>query len=136
MDFRRADDLGAGAPDLEGSYSLGMKVRIPDTLNLPAQHRVEDELLKLLASRSRPLSTTEAYRTLADTFGLTAAQRVARRKEGSADPAWSWLVRRAMQRLQVQKWTYRPDHGSWSATEAGRNQAEGIREDILGFGEA
>jgi hypothetical protein len=38
-----------------------MRVRIADTLGLPAQAKVEIELLKLLASRS-PWSITEVYR--------------------------------------------------------------------------
>ena len=55
-----------------------MKVRIPDSPKLPPQLEVEAELLKLLAARSRPLNSTEAYRALADTFRLTSAQRDAR----------------------------------------------------------
>ena len=100
-----------------------MKVRIPKSLKLPAQAAVERELLKLLAARSRPQSTTEAYRTLADTFMLTPAQRDARAR-GSSDPCWSWLVRRAMQRLVKQRWTCRTQRGFWAATERGRSQAK------------
>ena len=112
-----------------------MKLRVPDTVKLPEQAKVEAELLKLLASRLRPLSSTEVYRTLADTFELSPAQQVARRHESSTDPAWHWLVRRAMQRLQAQKWAYRPGHALWAATIAGKSQVEGIQEDIFGRGE-
>lgn len=104
-----------------------MKVRIPDTLNLPAQAKVEAELLKLLASRSRSLGTAEVYRTLAETFGLSRAQREARREASSSDPAWNWLVRRAMQRLEKEGWAQRPEHGAWAVTEKGRGEQR-IRE--------
>jgi hypothetical protein len=90
-----------------------MKVRIPDTLKLPAQAAVEHELLKLLNARSRGLATTEAYRILADTFQLTPAQRDARR-ESSSDPAWHWLVRRAMQRLVKNGWACHTQRGFWA----------------------
>ena len=101
-----------------------MKVRIPDSLKLPAQRDVETELLKLLAARSRPLATQEAYRILADTFNLTSAQRDAR-PERSSDPAWHWLVRRAMQRLVKEKWACHTQHGLWAATEEGRSAQRG-----------
>ena len=79
-----------------------MKVRIPDSLKLPPQLEVEAELLKLLAARSPPLATAEVYRILAETFALTPWQRQAPREGSphSSDPAWNWLVRRAMQRLE------------------------------------
>ena len=96
-----------------------MRVRIPGSLGLPAQLRVEVELLKLLAARSRPLKTTEIYRVLAEACGVTLAQREAR-AEGSADPAWHWQVRRAMQRIEKEGWAYRPQRGQWAATAKGR----------------
>ena len=96
-----------------------MRVRIADTLGLPPQAEVEIELLKLLASRSRLRLFTEVYRLLADTFGLTSSQRVARREVARPDPAWNWLVRRAMQRIQKEGWAY-PRHGQWAATAKGR----------------
>jgi hypothetical protein len=99
-----------------------MSVPIPDKLRLPDQSRVETELLKLLAFNSRPLSTLEIYRQLADAFALTASQRVARREAARLDPAWNWLVRRAMQRLEAEGWAYRPDRAKWVATEKGRSQ--------------
>lgn len=108
-----------------------MKFRIPDTLGLPVQSKVETELLKLLAARSRPLATAEVYRALADTFGLTLSQRTARWREGSADPAWNWLIRRAMERIEKkEKWAYRPERGLWGATETGRNRAKYLVEGL------
>jgi hypothetical protein len=104
-----------------------MKVRIPDTLKLPPQAKVEVELLKLLAARSRPLAPTEAYRALADTFRLTSVQQQAPREGSvrSSDPAWNWLVRRAMQHLKDEGWAYHPQHGFWAATEEGRSAQRG-----------
>lgn len=99
-----------------------MKVNILEILELPAQPKVEAELLKLLAVNSRPLSTTEIYRRLADAFGLTASQRVARRQATRLDPAWNWLVRRAMQRLEAEGWAYRPERAAWVVTKKGRSQ--------------
>ena len=99
-----------------------MSVRIPDKLRLPDQLKVEAELLKLLALNLRPLSTSEIYRRLADAFALTASQRVARREVARLDPAWNWLVRRAMQRLEAEGWAYRPDRAMWVVTEKGRSQ--------------
>ncbi len=96
-----------------------MRVRVPGSLRLPAQLRVEVELLKLLVARSRPLMTTEIYRALAEACGVTLAQREAR-AEGSADPAWHWQVRRAMQRIENEGWAYRPQRGQWAATANGR----------------
>jgi hypothetical protein len=101
-----------------------MKVRIPDNLGLPAQQKVEAELLKLLVFNPRPLSTSEIYRQLADTFALTPSQRVARREPARLDPAWNWLVRRAMQRLEAEGWAYRPDRAVWAVTEMGRSQQQ------------
>jgi len=102
------------------------------TLNLPPQAEVEGKLLQLLAARSRPLTTTEVYRSLADIFNLSLAQRDARRERGN-DPAWNWLVRRAMQRLVAKGWADHRQHASWAATEKGRSiQQE--REKIIAQG--
>jgi restriction endonuclease Mrr len=98
-----------------------MKVRIPDKLGLPAQEKVETELLKLLASGSRPVSTAEAYRRLADTFGLTAAQRTAPSEGGRGEPAWNYRVRWAMEHIEKEKgWARRIQRGMWTATAAGK----------------
>ena len=97
-----------------------MKVRIPDSLRLPTQAKAEDELLKLLASRSRPLSTNEAYRTLADSCGLTPAKRAARPEGGRAEPAWNYRVRWAMDRIRRKGWARSTEHGMWTATATGR----------------
>jgi len=97
-----------------------MAVRKQTSPPLPfRQAEVEDKLLQLLVSRSRALSTTEAYRSLADMFNLTMTQREARRETGKGS-YWNWLVRRAMQRLQDQDWTRRAGHGRWTATESGK----------------
>jgi Mrr N-terminal domain len=104
-----------------------MKVRALESLKLPLQRDVEAELLKLLAARSQPSVITEVYRTLADTFRLTLVQRQAPRGaafRSSFEPAWNWLVRRAMQRLQKEGWACRPQYGFWAATEKGRGQAK------------
>ena len=101
-----------------------MKINIVEKLGLPPQPKVEAELLKLLAVNSRPLSTTEIYRRLADAFGLTASQRVARHQATRLDPAWNWLVRRAMQRLEAEGWAYRPERAAWVVTEKGRSQQQ------------
>ena len=101
-----------------------MKVRVPDSLGLPAQPKVEAELVRLLASRSQPSPTAEAYDILAKIFGLSSEQRVAR-FEGARDPAWNWLVRRTMQHLEDAGWAYRPQRGLWIATSAGRYGATG-----------
>ncbi len=98
-----------------------MRVRAPEKLGLPDQSKVEAELLKLLAFNLRPLSTAEIYRQLADTFGLTASQRVARREVARLDPAWNWLVRRAIHRLEADGCAYRPDRAMWVVTEKGRS---------------
>jgi len=63
--------------------------------------------------------TTEIYRVLAEACGVTLAQREAR-AEGSADPAWHWQVRRAMQRIEKEGWANRPQRGQWTATANGR----------------
>jgi hypothetical protein len=98
-----------------------MKLRIPDGVSLPAQAKVEGELLKLLASSQRPLASSEVYRMLADTFMLAATQQVARRDTARLEPAWNWLVRRAMQRIEKEEgWACRPRCGQWSATGRGR----------------
>src|ERR1700733_8232299 len=76
-----------------------MKIKILEKLDLPPQSKVEAELLKLLAFNSRPLSTTEIYRRLADTFGLTASQRVARRQATRLDPALNWPLPRVLARV-------------------------------------
>src|ERR1700679_4196511 len=73
-----------------------MKIKILEKLDLPPQSKVEAELLKLLAFNSRPLSTTEIYRRLADTFGLTASQRVARSPAAGLYPAWDLLLQRVL----------------------------------------
>jgi hypothetical protein len=99
-----------------------MMIGIPEKLGLPDQSKVEAELLKLLALTLRPLATVEIYRQLADAFALTASQRVARRDAARLDPAWNWLVRRAMHRLEAQGWVYRPDRAMWVVTEKGRSQ--------------
>ena len=101
-----------------------MKVNILEKLDLPPQPKVEAELVKLLAFNLRPLSTTEIYWRLADTFGLTASQRVARRQATRLDPAWNWLVRRAMQRLEAEGWAYRPERAAWVVTEKGRSHQQ------------
>jgi restriction endonuclease Mrr len=93
-----------------------MKVRVPDTLRLPTQTKAEDELLKLLASRARPLSTNEAYRALADACDLTQAQRVARADGTRAEPAWHYRVRWAMDRIEKAGWARRVERGMWTAT--------------------
>jgi len=97
-----------------------MKVRIPDSLGLPTQSKAEDELLKLLASRSRPLSTSEAYRQLADACGLTQAQRSARAEGVRAESAWNYRVRWAMDRIEKNGWAERIQRGMWTATANGR----------------
>jgi|SRR5580704_6918973 hypothetical protein len=97
-----------------------MKVRMPDKFGLPAQPKVEAELLKLLAFSPQPLSTNEIYRLLADTFRLVASQRAVRREATRPDPAWNWLVRRALQRLEAEGWVYRPERGAWVVTKKGR----------------
>jgi hypothetical protein len=101
-----------------------MKIKMLEKLDLPPQSKVEAELLKLLAFNSRPLSTTEIYQRLADTFGLTASQRVARRQATRLDPAWNWLVRRVMQRLEAEGWAYRPERAAWVVTQKGRSQQQ------------
>jgi restriction endonuclease Mrr len=97
-----------------------MKIRIPDSLGLPTQAKTEDALLKLLASRSRPVPTSEAYRALADACGLTQAQRVARAEGGRAEPAWNYRVRWAMDRIEGKGWAHRTQRGMWTATAMGR----------------
>ena len=99
-----------------------MSVATPDKLKLPDLSKVEAELLKLLVVNLRPLSTIEIYHRLADAFALTASQRVARREVTRLDPAWNWLVRRAMQRLEAEGCAYRPDRAMWVATEKGRSR--------------
>jgi hypothetical protein len=97
-----------------------MKIQTPDKLSLPPQSKVEVELLKLLAFSQGPLVTSEIYRRLADTFKLTASQRAVRREATRTDPAWNWLVRRAIQRLEAEGLAYRPARGAWVVTEKGR----------------
>jgi hypothetical protein len=91
---------------------------------MPSQPKVEAELLKLLAFNSRPLSTIEIYRPLADTFELTALQGAARRRATRLGPAWSWLVRRSMQRLETGGSAYRPARAAWVITEKGRSHQQ------------
>jgi hypothetical protein len=93
---------------------------MPEKLGLPPQPKVEAELLKLLAFSPRPRPTSEIYRLLADAFGLVASQRVARREATRPDPAWNWLVRRALQRLEAEGWAYRPERGAWVVTKRAR----------------
>jgi hypothetical protein len=97
-----------------------MKVCMPEKLGLPPQPKVEAELLKLLAVSPRPLRTSEIYSLLADAFGLAASQRVVRRDVTRSDPAWNWLVRRALQRLEAEGWAYRPERGAWVVTKRGQ----------------
>jgi hypothetical protein len=66
------------APDISALASpQGSVHNLPYEGPLPTQARVEAKLLKLLASRARPLSTNDVYRTLADACDLSAAQRAA-----------------------------------------------------------
>jgi restriction endonuclease Mrr len=69
----------------------------------PKQAEVEDKLLKLLAARSTPLRTSDAYRLLADECGLSAAERDAR-LEGTKESAWHNRVRWAKNALDKAGW--------------------------------
>jgi restriction endonuclease Mrr len=95
-------------------------VHVPDSLGLPTQARVEAELLKLLASRSRAISTNDVYRVLADACDLTAAQRAAPTKGGRAEPVWRYRVRWAMEHIEGEGWALRPGRWRWAATAKGR----------------
>ncbi len=101
-----------------------MRVRQPPrSLNLPPQSEVQDELLRQLKARSRPIEPRHLYEPIADHFNLSLQQR---RAGPPNDPDWHWLVRQARRRLVDEGLIDKSRPGFWSLTDTGRKRAEWI----------
>ena len=101
-----------------------MRVRQPPrSLNLPPQSEVQDELLRQLNARSRPVAPRDLYEPIADHFNLSTLQRHAGPPN---DPYWHYRVRQARRRLGDEGLIDKSRRDFWSLTAAGRKRAEWI----------
>jgi hypothetical protein len=93
-----------------------------DSVELPSQSRVEDELLCALNGFSRPIDLPMMYALLADKFPLSTAQRTAL-LPFSKENAWENRVRQAARHLRAQGYLSGLVKRQWILTEAGRAKA-------------
>ncbi|WDA40884.1 winged helix-turn-helix domain-containing protein [Erythrobacter sp. BLCC-B19] len=88
---------------------------------LPDTHAVASILLRYLVQVGQPRSAAEAYRALAEQFGLARATRNMR-MPNQAEPHWNNRVRTAMNSLVKKGYAERSVRDEWTATKAGRER--------------
>jgi hypothetical protein len=95
------------------------KVALP---GLPAQSAIEDQMLRVLRSRTSAVRLTALYNILAEEFGLTRSERYGNpfHPKGSG---WEYLVRHAKRHLCNEGWLHSPAAGQLVLTPAGREEA-------------
>jgi Mrr restriction endonuclease-like protein len=92
-------------------------------VKLPPQSDVERHLLHFLYLCRRPIEPKDVYGPLADEFGLSQEQRIARRRDKD-EPAWNNLVQLARWALVTLGWLENSRRGFWKLTGKGREEAE------------
>jgi restriction endonuclease Mrr len=102
-----------------------MKVNTSPTVDLPSQFEVEKALLQYLHRLRRWVEPLSVYDPLADTMGLTSAQRHAAIPKSNKG-AWQNLVQWARQGLVNKGWLDDSRRGYWPLTSAGHEQADKI----------
>jgi hypothetical protein len=93
-----------------------------DTVELPSQSIVEDELLCALNLYSRPVDPPAMYALLAERCKMTTLQLSALLPE-TKENAWKNRVRQARRRLVDLGYLDGSQRGAWLLTEAGRARA-------------
>jgi len=86
--------------------------------DLPETPEVEARLMRYLVAAAQPRSAQQAYRALAEQFGLDWSTRT-RQMPNQSEVHWNNRVRTAMKNLVEKGYSESPIRDHWVATKAG-----------------
>lgn len=116
-DIRRKEPSAASSKGNHEEKEIKVKHSHISIADLPPESEVMAALEALLSKRKRAITPSEAYRELADEFGLTAKQR-SRLMDNGKDCHWENRVRFARRKLVDAGIMAREPRGTWSLAKS------------------